>query len=365
MMRANENSRTPGDQPMIASRRRFLALTGTALAAPALLREGYAQAPQVTLRLHHFLPPAANVPAQFLTPWARKVESESGGRIKINIFPSMQLGGAPPQLYDQARDGVVDLVWTLTGYTAGRFPRSEVIENPFVSHRTALVNSLAAQELYEKHIAEEFSEVHPISIWAHDRGLIHVNRRIEKLEELKGAKIRFPTRLAGEALKALGATSIGMPVPQVPESIAQRVIDGALTPWEVVPSVKLDELVKFHTDIPGPKSLYTAVMVLVMNKAKYDSLPADLKEVMNRNSGQAASRMAAVPFDKMATEVPELVKKKGGTIVTISEDEAQRWEKTTQPVIEAWIKQVKERNIDGGKLLDATRELVAKHAKSA
>ena len=350
---------------MTANRRRFLALAGGALAAPALLREGYAQAPQVTLRLHHFLPPIANVPALFFTPWAKKIESESGGRLKINMFPSMQLGGAPPQLYDQARDGVVDIIWTLTGYMPGRFPRSEVIENPFVSHRTALVNSLAAHELYEKHIREEFSDVHPLCVWAHDRGLLHVNRRIEKLEDLKGAKIRFPTRLAGEALKALGAASIGMPVPQVPESIAQRVIDGALTPWEIVPSVKLDELVKFHTDIPGPRSLYTSVMLLVMNKAKYESLPADLKEVLDKNSGQAAARMAAVPFDRMATELPEIVKKKGGTIVTISDAEAQRWAQTTQPVVEGWIKQVKDRNVDGGKLLDITRELIAKYEKSA
>src|SRR3712207_6226420 len=239
----------------------------------------------------------------------------------------MQLGGAPPQLYDQARDGVVDLVWTVCGYTAGRFPKSEAIENPFVSHRTALVNSLAFQEFYEAHLRDEYSEVHPIAVWAHDRGVIHANRRIERLEELKGAKIRFPTRLAGEALKALGATSVGMPVPQVPESIAQRVIDGALVPWEVVPSVKLDELVKFHTEIPGPRSLYTAVMVLGINKAKYNGLPADLKEVIDRNSGAAAARMAAVPFDKKAQDVSDLVKRKGGTIVTISEAEAQRWEK--------------------------------------
>jgi TRAP-type transport system periplasmic protein len=202
-------------------------------------------------------------------------------------------------------------------------------------------------------------------VWAHDRGVIHANRRIERLEELKGAKIRFPTRLAGEALKALGATSIGMPVPQVPESIAQRVIDGALVPWEVVPSVKLDELVKFHTEIPGPKSLYTAVMVLVMNKAKYDGLPADLKQVVDRNSGAAASRMAAVPFDKMGQDVSEAVKRKGGTIVTITEAEAQRWEKATEPVIETWIKQVKDRNIDGGKLIETVRGLIAKHEKAA
>src|SRR3712207_286226 len=151
-----------GRSPMKTSRRRFLALAGSAVAAPALLRESYAQAPQVTLRLHHFLPPVANVPVHFFTPWAKKIETESGGRLKINMFPSMQLGGAPPQLYDQARDGVVDIIWTLTGYMPGRFPRTEAIENPFVSHRTALVNSLAMNELYEKHIREEFSEVQPL-----------------------------------------------------------------------------------------------------------------------------------------------------------------------------------------------------------
>jgi TRAP-type C4-dicarboxylate transport system substrate-binding protein len=350
---------------MNANRRRFLTLAGGALAAPAVLREGYAQSPQVTLKLHHFLPPVANVPVHFFTPWAKKIESESGGRLKIEMYPSMQLGGAPPQLYDQARDGVVDIIWTLTGYMAGRFPRSEAIEVPFVSHRTALVNSLVMNEMYQKHIREEFSEVHPLCVWAHDRGLLHVNKRIEKLEDLKGTKIRFPTRLAGEALKALGATAVGMPVPQVPESIAQRVIDGALVPWEIVPSVKLDELVKFHTEIPGPRSLYTSVMLLVMNKPKYESLPADLKQVLDKNSGEAAARMAAVPFDRMANELPEAVKKKGGTILTISDAEAQRWEKTTQPVIDAWVKQMKERNIDGGKLIETVRSLVAKYEKAA
>jgi TRAP-type transport system periplasmic protein len=349
---------------MTIPRRLFLALAG-GIAAPAILREGYAQAPQVTLKLHHLLPPIANVPVHFLVPWTKKVEQESNGRIRIDIYPAMQLGGAPPQLYDQARDGVVDLVWTVCGYTAGRFPRSEVIENPFVSHRTALVNSLVIQEMYEKHFPEEFGEVHPICVFAHDRGVIHANRRIERMEDLKGAKLRFPSRLAGDALKALGATAVGMPVSQVPEAIAQRAIDGAVVPWEVVPAVKLDELVKFHSEIAGPKSLYNAVFVLVMNKARYNSLPADLKQVIDNNSGQAAARMAAVPFDKMAKEVPELVKRKGGEIVTVSEAEAQRWEKTTQPVIENWIRQVKERGVDGGKLLDTMRELIAKYEKAA
>ncbi|MFC7609898.1 type 2 periplasmic-binding domain-containing protein [Teichococcus aestuarii] len=108
----------------MVQRRHLLGLASAALAAPALLGPRPARAEEVTLRLHHFLPAVSNVHRNFLAPWAKKVEEASAGRLKIRIFPAMQLGGAPPQLYDQARDGVADIIWTLPGYTAGRFPAS-------------------------------------------------------------------------------------------------------------------------------------------------------------------------------------------------------------------------------------------------
>ena len=215
---------------MKASRRRFLALAGGAVAAPALLREGYAQAPQVTLKMHHFLPPVSNGHAKFLAPWAQKVEADSQRRIKIDIFPSMQLGGTPPQLFDQVRDGVADLVWTLPGSTPGRFPGIEVVELPFIAARRGVVNAKATQELYETQLKDEFREVHPICLWSHDHGLVHANKQVKTMEDLKGLKLRSPTRQAAEALRALGASPIAMPVPQVPESLAQRVIDGGRHP---------------------------------------------------------------------------------------------------------------------------------------
>jgi TRAP-type C4-dicarboxylate transport system substrate-binding protein len=167
-------------------RRQLLSLAGTAaLAAPALLRPGRARAAEVTLKMHHFLPPVSNGHAKFLAPWSRKVEAESGGRIKVQIFPSMQLGGAPPQLFDQARDGVADLVWTLPGNTPGRFPRLEVFELPFVASRRGIVNSRAVQEYAQAHAAEEFKEVHPVCVWAHDQGLIHSRREVRTMADLK------------------------------------------------------------------------------------------------------------------------------------------------------------------------------------
>jgi TRAP-type transport system periplasmic protein len=350
---------------MKATRRYFLAVASSAVAAPALLREGYAQAPQVTLKLHHFLGPVSNGHAKLLVPWAKQVEADSGGRIKIDVYPGMQLGGAPPQLYDQARDGVVDLAWHLLGSTSGRFPGIEVIELPFVAARRGVTNARATQELYETHLRDEFRDVHPICVWAHDHGLVHANRPVRSLEDLRGLKLRSPTRQAGEALRLLGASAIGMPVPQVPEALTQRVIDGAVIPWEVIPALKVHELVRNHTEIPGTPTFYTATFVLAMNKPRYDALPPDLKAAIDKNSGQVAATMAGAMWDEQAVVVSDLVRKRGNTIITLREDEKARWRKTTEPVIETWIKQVKDRGIDGGKLLEATRALVAKYDSAA
>jgi TRAP-type transport system periplasmic protein len=207
--------------------------------------------------------------------------------------------------------------------------------------------------------------VHPICFWAHDHGLIHANKQVKTLDDLRGLKLRFPTRLAGEALKALGASAIGMPIPQLPASLAQKVVDGAVIPWEVVPSIKVQELVKYHTEIPGSPTLYTATFILAMNKAKYEGLPGDLKEVLDRNSGQVAATMAGNVWDEQAVVVSDMVKKRGNVVTTLTVEEAARWRKTTEPVIEAWLQSTKERGLDGPKLLEAARAALAKHETAA
>ncbi|MBC7431384.1 MAG: TRAP transporter substrate-binding protein, partial [Rubritepida sp.] len=291
-----------------------------------------------------------------------KIAAESNNRIRIQIFPSMQLGGAPPQLYDQARDGVVDIVWTLPGNTPGRFPRIEAFELPFVSHAKAAVNVQAVQTLFERRMREEYADSHIICAWGHDGGLVHARREVRRQEDMAGLKLRFPTRQAGEALRALGAAPIGMPVPQIPEALSQGVIDGAVVPWEVVPSIRLHEALRFHTEIPGSPTLYIATFVLAMNKAKYEGLPADLKAVLDANSGMAAARMAARPWDEQGPVVEEMVRRRGNQVIELSAEETARWRVTTAPVITNWIAAMRERNIDGGALLEEARALVAQFA---
>src|SRR5262245_50248106 len=235
---------------MKLSRRALMGMSAAAVAAPTLLRMRAAKAAEITLRLHHFLPPKSNVHVRLLDPWAKKVGELTGGKAEIQIFPSMQLGGKPQELYDQAKDGVADIVWTLPGYTPGRFPRTEVFELPFIASNRGIVNAKASQDYADAHLAEETKDVKLLSFWSHDRGVIHCRKKIETLADLKGTKLRFPTRLAGEGLKAVGVAAIGMPVPQVPGGLAQRGLGGAGVPCGVGRAVTLVELVNCHREVP-------------------------------------------------------------------------------------------------------------------
>lgn len=338
-------------------------LLGAAMATPVYLKEGFAQAPEVTLKMHHFLAPVANGHARLLAPWSKLVEEESKGRIKIQIYPNMSLGGAPPQLYDQAKDGVADIIWTLPGMNPGRFPSTEPFELPFVASKSGEVNAKAMNEYAQKYLQDEFKEVKPLIIWAHDGGLIHANKQIKTMEDLNGLKLRFPTRLAGEALRALGVNAIGMPVSQVPESLANKVIDGCVVPWEIVPGLKLQELLKFHTEIPGTPTFYSTSFVLAMNTAKYNGMPADLRAVIDKFSGAFGAAMAGKMWDDQAVTVSAMVKARSGNVVSeISMEEKTRWMNTTKPVIDKWVAEMKAKGLNGENMLADAQALIKKYS---
>ncbi|MGF1628656.1 MAG: TRAP transporter substrate-binding protein [Kiloniellaceae bacterium] len=346
--------------------RRALLWLGLTLAAGLLagpLAGGSAAAQEVTLRVHHFLPPPSTTHRDFIEPWARKVEAESGGRIKIEIYPSMQLGGRPPALYDQVRDGVVDIVWTLPGYTAGRFPIIEVFELPFMA-ASAEATSQAAHEFYLQHAVEEFADIHPLMVHVHGPGSLHLrNKQVTSLDDLKGLKLRAPTRMTNAALEALGATPIGMPVPAVPESLARGVIDGAALPYEVTLPLKVHELTTSHTEIGGERGLYTAVFLFAMNKARYESLPADLREVIDANSGTALAKQIGKVWDDAEQPGREAAVAQNATFFTIEGEELVRWQAATAGVAEGWIAEMDKAGKDGRALVEAARTLIDSYAE--
>jgi TRAP-type C4-dicarboxylate transport system substrate-binding protein len=342
-------------------RRRKAIVAMAAFGAATLAGSALAQQ-TVTLRLHQFLPPTAPIPALAIVPWAKKVEAESGGRIKVQLFHSMSMGGSPPQLFDQARDGVVDITWTVLGYTPGRFNKAEVFELPFMSG-AAEPASRAFHEFVEKHAADEFKDVKLLAAHTHGPGLFHTKEPLAKLEDLRGKKVRGGSRVISSMLLKLGATPVGMPVPAVTEAITKGVIQGTTIPWEVVPSLKIAEIVKNHTTFSGPQGLFTQTFALTMNRNSYDKLPADLKKVIDANSGVETAALFGRAMDEGDRIGLASAKKLGNKIVTLDAAETARW-KAAAAVVEAdWVKEVQGKNIDGAKLVAEARALIAKHSK--
>ena len=334
----------------------------TAVAAAALCAASQGFAQQVTLRLHQFLPPQATIPAKALLPWAQKVEKESGGKIKIQLFPAMQLGGTPPQLFDQAKDGVADITWTVLGYTPGRFNKAEVFELPFMT-TTGEAGSKAFQEYVDKYAADEFKDVKVLAVHTHGPGLFHTKEPVTGLESLQGMKIRGGSRIVNNMLTKLGATPIGMPVPAVTEALSKGVIDGTTIPWEVAPSLKVQQLVKNHTTFAGKNGLYTQTFVFAMNKASYDKLPADLKKVIDANSGMETAAMFGRAMDEGDKVGRDIAVKAGNKVVTLEPAEVLRWKRTAATVETDWVNEMKGKGIDGAKLAAEARALVEKYSK--
>jgi len=321
-----------------------------------------AVAADVTLRFHQFLPPQANVPQLAIEPWAKKVEKDSGGRIKVQLFPNMQLGGRPPELYDQAKDGVADVVWAVLGFTPGRFPKTEAFELPFTVGK-AEPGSRAFQEYVEKNAMDEFKDVKLIAVHVHGPGLFHSKDPINKLEDLKGMKVRGGSRVVNIMLEQLGATPVGMPVTSIGESLSKGVISATTIPFEVVPSLKVEQLVKNHTTFAGDKGLYTLTFAVAMSKRAYDKLPADLKKVIDNNSGAETAALFGRAMDQGDVTGRAAVAKAGNRIVSLDAVETQRWARAAAGVRATWYSQVAEKGIDGPKLAEQAGILVDKYNK--
>lgn len=341
--------------------RTVLAAAALALGASALGSTA-ALAQEVTLRVHHFLSPNGSVPRFFIVPWAEKVMEESEGRIKVEVFPSMQLGGTPPSLYDQVRDGVVDIIWTVPSYQPGRFPESEVFELPFMTSRSGEKSSRAAWDFTQEFLLERMGDVHLIAVHVHGPGVIHTkDGPITSLDDFNGLTLRGPSRQAVRLLEQLGATTVGMPVPQFPEALSRGVVQGGVIPWEVVPALRVEELAENHTEIGGDFAMYNTFFIFAMNPASYARMPEDLRAIIDANSGREASAWAGRAMDTGDGIAREAIAARGNTIVTMPDDVLARVREVGEAVTETWIAEVTAAGLPGAEMVARARELVAQY----
>jgi len=316
----------------------------------------------VTLTVHHFLSATAPTHAAFIEPWARRLEAESEGRLKFEIFPSMTLGGKAPELYQQVRDGVADIVWTVIGYTPGVFPRAEVFELPTVHRGSATVTNLAIQDIFDEYLAEDFREVQPILVHVHAGNALHtVDREVRAIGDVAGLKLRTPTRTGAWMIEAWGAEPVGMPLPEVPQALSRGVVDGVLIPFEVVLPLKIHEMTEYSVEGLDARRFGTAVFLFAMNRERYESLPEDLRALIDAHSGAHIAADAGRVWDAVEPRVKDTIGGDGQTLMQLKPEAMAAFIDAGEAVVERWIQEAGERGLDGSTLVAAARAAVERH----
>ena len=341
-----------------------LRMVRVAAAALTLLGAISAQAQEVVLKLHHMWPTVAMGHKRVVEPWCEAIAKDSGNRMRCQVLPAMTGGGSPAQLVDRVKDGVDDVVLTLPGYTPGRFPIMEALELPFMSNNAEMA-SAAAWDFYQKYGTQEFAGTKVLATWVHDPGFVSTSGKpIQKMADFRGQKIRAASRQSSKLLARLGATPVGLPIPAVADAMTKGTIDGYLTAWEIIPSFKLHEVSKYHTEIdPSRPSMFTAGFIFAMNQAKYDSLAADLKKVIDAHSGAALSRTIGRYWDEATPVGQKSAKDRGNTFIQISAEETDRWIKASAPLYDEWVADMDKRGLPGKQMLQDARDMIKKYGK--
>lgn len=270
---------------------------------------------ETTLRMAHLWPAGSVINKQIFQEWSKQVEKDSNGQLNVENYPSQTLSKAE-KTYESAANGIADIAVTLQGYTAGRFPLTEVVQLPGVVSN-ASQGSCILQTLYDEgDIAEEYSDTRVLFLFTTGPAYLHSrDTEIQKPGDMEGLRIRRPSAVAGEMLSSMGAQPLGMPAPDIYTSLQRGVMDGLSFPWEAMTVFRINELVSHHLELP----YYAGAIVATMSQSSYDDLPQDMQEVINKNSGMKWSRVAGRVFDELDRKGREEAIAQGDTIHVIED----------------------------------------------
>lgn len=322
-----------------------------------------AQGQTYTLRLHHYMPADSVEHTKWLIPWARLIEEDSRGRLKIEVHPNMQLGGRATELYDQARQGTVDIVWTLAGYSPGRFPRFEVFELPWIAAADGIRSSAAAWDFYLNHARDEFADVKVLALFTHAKGTLFLrDRDVKRPDDIAQLPISVPSPTIGETVTALGAVAKTIPAPEIAKALTDNAIAGFLLPYQAVPSLNVGKAINRVTEFMGDRALYTSVYLFVMNKARYESLPEDLRSIVDERSGHRLSARLGWQFDVWERDGRRIIEQSGAQIARVDNGDLRRWRAAAVGRVGSWVAKHNASGGDGQMLLETVGQLIEDYA---
>jgi TRAP-type C4-dicarboxylate transport system substrate-binding protein len=319
-------------------------MSSVALAPPAA-----AQA--IELKVSHFLPPNHTF-QKAMVAWGERLEKDSGGKLKLRIFPAGQLAGGPNRQFDAARNGISDVAISLHGATPGRYAMTELVSLPFVgpkSGNASAVTSRRITELAPAYLAKEHQGLRILWMAVTPRLMFHSKAPIRKIEDFKGLKIRYAGIQFKNLIDELGAVPLPVPPQETQDALAKGIVDAATFPYEGAASFDLGTVVK-NTLEPGVSS---ATFAVVMNPAKYDSLPAELRRLIDNTTGPAAAEAFGKKWDEAEVHGKHSLVAKGVQVAVLPADEVSKMRKRFAAQIETAIAKVEEKGLPGRKFFEA------------
>lgn len=308
---------------------------GALLAISALSEAGTAGAQTIELKLSHFIPPNHTF-HKWAVAWTQQLEKDSGGRLKFTIYPNGQLVGPPNRQFDAARNGVTDIAFTLHGVTPGRYAMTELANLPFTWPKAGSGSSITGPrmtELGQQYLAAEHQGLRILYMSVANPVVFYSKVPIRKLEDFKGLKIRYAGVQNKSLVDGLGAVPLLVPPPESQDALSKGIVEVAMFPHEAGVAYDLGSVVKYAVEPPAA----TATFALVMNPAKYDSLPADLKALIDKTTGVAGSKQFGTAWEDAEKAGRAQLISKGLEILTLPEADVAKMRQIMAPHVESAI----------------------------
>jgi TRAP-type transport system periplasmic protein len=332
-----------------------------AIAAAAALALPAAGQAQTELKFSTFVPPTHGFVVDVLEPLGKDIEKRTGGKAAVRVFAGNSPFGKTENQADQVRQGVVDVAWGLNGIPRGRFLRTSIMELPFVAE-SAESASKTLWSMLPGMLAEDYKGFKVLAVHCHNPGLFHTrDKKIEKLEDVKGLRMRAPNPPTQALLQFLGATPVGMPPTQVYENIEKGVIDGAVFPWDAIKGFRLETILRNHFDA----RVYTACFHVVMSESRYGALPAEVRRAIDETTGTLLVNQFGPWWAKWDQAGLDAVKGRGNVIVPVSKEQRETWRVQLKPVIDAQLAELEKAGVGNARAIyDEMLKRVASHARN-